>query len=143
MSEFRCKCGGNHNIVVNGELVYKLERLHEIFHAKSIIINSGYRCTKHDIAVGGNGNGEHTRGNAADIVINGQDGKPIDTRYIACIAQKLGFKGIGRISDTAIHVDVRSSNTWYGDETVNGGTTGSVTNNYHTYYNIPELNIKL
>ena len=142
-SEFKCKCGGNHDIVINGELVYKLERLHEIFGAKSIIITSGYRCSKHDISVGGSGSGEHTKGNAADIIINGKDGKPINTKYIACIAQKLGFRGIGRISDTAIHVDVRPGNPWYGDETVKGGTNSNVTTNYHEYYSIPELNIKL
>lgn len=142
-SEFKCKCGSSHDTVINGTLVYKLERLHDIFGAKSIIITSGYRCSKHDISVGGSGSGEHTKGNAADIIIYGKDGNPINTRYIACIAQKLGFRGIGRISDTAIHVDVREGEPWYGDETVDGGTNSTVTDNYHTYYNIPELNIKL
>lgn len=94
--------------------------------------------------MGGNGNGEHTRGNAADIVIYGQDGKPINTRFIACIAQDIGFTGIGRISDTAIHVDVRTSGKWYGDETVKqpvNGTTNTITNDYHIYYGIPKINL--
>lgn len=93
--------------------------------------------------MGGSGSGEHTKGNAADIIIYSKDGNPIDTQYIACIAQKLGFTGIGRISDTAIHVDVREGKSWYGDETVTGGKNASVTTNYHDYYKIPELNIKL
>lgn len=125
-------------------MIYKLERLHEIFNAKSIIINSGYRCSKHDIAVGGNGSGEHTRGNAADITIYGQDGKPIDTRYIACVAQDIGFTGIGRISNTSIHVDTRPGKVWYGDETVKepvNGTANTITDDYHKYYGIPKIKL--
>ncbi len=33
-------------------------------------------------------------------------------------------------------MDVRTSNIWYGDEAVPGGTAHSITNNYYNYYGI-------
>ena len=57
--EFRCKCGGNHSCQIAAELVDKLEQLYAALDCSKIIVNSGYRCTAHDKAVGGNGAGQH------------------------------------------------------------------------------------
>lgn len=139
--EFRCKCGRNHNTEINPELISKLEVLYKQLNCKKIIVNSGYRCSAHDKAVGGNGCGQHTKGNAADIVCYGADGKIISTKKVACEAQEVGFGGIGNIDSTytAIHVDVRTGSKWYGDEAVAGGTSGSVTDDFNRYYSTKEI----
>lgn len=141
VSEFRCKCGRNHNTEINPELISKLEVLYKQLNCKKIIVNSGYRCSAHDKAVGGNGYGQHTKGNAADIVCYGADGKIISTKKVACEAQEVGFGGIGNIDSTytAIHVDVRTGLKWYGDEAVAGGTSGSVTDDFNRYYSTKEI----
>ena len=69
--EFLCRCGKcempaevEANIVALVENV--LDPAREKF-GKPIIVNSGYRCPKHNTAVGGVANSQHTRGEAADI----------------------------------------------------------------------------
>lgn len=134
--EFRCKCDKTHDTELNPKLVDNLEKLHRVLDCSRIVITSGYRCSDHDKAVGGNGTGQHTKGNAADIICYGQDGNIISTKKVACKAQDVGFRGIGNIDSTytAIHVDVRTGAKWYGDEAVRGGTSGSVTDDFYRYY---------
>jgi len=134
--EFRCKCGKTHDTEINPNLVTNLEKLYHVLDCSKIIVTSGYRCSAHDKAVGGNGTGQHTKGNAADIICYGQDGSIISTKKVACKAQDIGFRGIGNIDRTytAIHVDVRTGAKWYGDEAVCGGTSGSVTDDFYRYY---------
>jgi uncharacterized protein YcbK (DUF882 family) len=36
-------------------------------YGKPVCVNSGYRCARHNAAVGGVANSQHTRGEAADI----------------------------------------------------------------------------
>ena len=134
--EFRCKCGKTHDTEINPNLVTNLEKLYRALSCSKIIVTSGYRCPDHDKAVGGNGTGQHTKGNAADIICYGQGGNIISTKKVACKAQDIGFRGIGNIDSTytAIHVDVRTGAKWYGDEAVRGGTSGSVTDDFYRYY---------
>lgn len=134
--EFRCKCGKTHDTELNPKLVDNLEKLYRVLDCSRIIVTSGHRCPDHDKAVGGNGTGQHTKGNAADIICYGQDGNIISTKKVACKAQDIGFRGIGNIDSTytAIHVDVRTGAKWYGDEAVRGGTSGSVTDDFYRYY---------
>lgn len=148
VTEFKCKCGGNHSTILDVGLVEKLQKLVDVLGCESAIVTSGYRCSQHDKAVGGNGAGMHTKGLAADVVFYDKDCKIIDTKLIACYAQELGFSGIGRIplgnyvktnkpnASTAIHLDIRTGSKWFGDETVQGGTANSVTDNYWKYYGI-------
>ena len=147
VSEFRCKCGKTHDTILDSTLVSKLQSLVNVLGATKAIITSGYRCPAHDKAVGGAGNGQHTKGTAADVMFY-KGNTIIDTKLVACRAQDLGFTGIGRIPygtykktntpgpSTAIHLDVRSSKPWYGDETVTNGTNSSVTDNFYKYYGI-------
>lgn len=117
-SEFRCKCGGTHDTLISEELIQKLEELREALGCSKINVSSGFRCIAHDKAVGGSGQGQHTKGKAADICCYDKNGNPIDNRIVCCTAQDLGFSGIARIkgNETFTHVDVRSGK-WFGDET--------------------------
>lgn len=133
--EVRCKCSKEHETLISTELIENLEKLYEKLDCSKIIVTSGYRCTTHDKNVGGNGTGQHTKGNAADICCYGQDGQPISSKTICCTAQDIGFTGIANI-DTSYqytHVDVRSGSKWYGDETKGNS---SVTSDFYQYFGI-------
>lgn len=137
--EFMCQCGKNHEIELNTKLVDNLEKLYAMLKCSKIIITSGVRCAQHSVAVGGYATDEHVKGNAADIMCYGQNGKPIDSKIVCCAAQLVGFAGIGRISATAIHVDVSPTRTWKGDEM--SGTTNTVTSDFFAYFNIDKSTI--
>ena len=132
-SEFRCKCGKAHDTLLADELVSKLEQLYAALNCSKIIVTSGFRCSMHDRSVGGDGTGQHTKGNAADVCCYGQDGLPISSKTVCCKAQDIGFGGIANITPAYIytHVDVRSGKKWYGDE-VQGNS--SVTDNFYDYF---------
>ena len=133
--EFRCKCGGTHDILISSELINKLEQLHAAFHCSKIIVTSGYRCPTHDKNVGGNGSGQHTKGTAADICCYAQDGSIISSKLVCCKAQDIGFTGIANIDSSYqyTHVDVRTGYPWYGDEVYG---TGTVTDDFYSYYGV-------
>lgn len=135
IKEFRCKCGGSHNIKIDTDLISMLEKLYSKLNCSKIIVNSGYRCSKHDKNVGGSGFGQHTTGKAADVVLYNKDGKPINTKVVSCVAQDLGFSGIANINSsyTAIHLDVRSGSKYYGNEIINYRT---ITNDFYKYYGL-------
>ena len=72
--EFECRCCGglpaeakaNIEALVENVLDPARERL-----GMPIIVNSGYRCPKHNAEVGGVPNSQHMRGEAADLRIDG------------------------------------------------------------------------
>lgn len=132
-TEFRCKCGKEHDFEVNDNLVQKLEKLYAELNCSQIIVTSGFRCVTHDKNVGGSGTGQHTLGNAADICCYGQDGQPISSKVVCCKAQDIGFTGIANITAAYqyTHVDVRLNGKWYGDE-VHGNS--SVTDDFYKYF---------
>lgn len=146
--ELRCKCGGTHNIIVDTDLIDKIEQLISAIaeikgvDSKDVHINvsSANRCRQRDISVGGLGWGMHVVGKALDYQITCK-GTIVDSKLIACIAQEMGFNGIGRIKSVGeyIHSDVgtiaeHGNKKWLGDETVSGGTSGSVINEPDTYW---------
>lgn len=134
VAEFKCKCGDNHPTKVDSELIDKLEKLRTLLRCSKIIVNSGYRCSKHDRNVGGNGIGMHTKGHAADIVCYGEDGKIISSKIVSCACQDIGFPAIANIDNTytATHVDTRPAGKWYGDEVET--TASSATDDFWKYY---------
>jgi GH25 family lysozyme M1 (1,4-beta-N-acetylmuramidase) len=134
-SEFRCKCGKDHDFQLDTELIEKLEQLFDKLGCSSIVISSGFRCKDHDISVGGSGTGQHALGKAADFCCFDADKKPIVTYKVCCAAQDIGFRGIARINDAWTHCDVRSSGKWYGDETKGNN---SVTDDFYKYFNMPK-----
>lgn len=118
--EFVCKCGKCVTTPIDDTLITKLESLFTELNADKIIVDSGYRCPAHSVAVGGTATDAHTRGIAADITVyvNGSPVKPI---IAAAAAERVGFSGIGLMTNN-IHVDVRNANNyvnahWFGDET--------------------------
>lgn len=125
-NEFDCKCGKCTNTLIDSDLISKLESLFTEMGADKIIVNSGYRCPSHSVAVGGTATDAHTRGIAADITVyvNGAPVKPITA---AAAAERVDFSGIGLMANN-IHVDVRNANNyvnahWYGDETTGANVT--------------------
>lgn len=138
VQEFKCKCGENHDILIENDLIDKLEMLFDKLDCSKIIVNSGYRCSTHDKNVGGNGIGQHTKGRAADIVCYDQNGDIITSKKVCCIAQDIGFKGIANITDnyTSTHVDVRTNGYWYGDEVYG---TGNITDDFYDYFNVGDV----
>lgn len=134
VSEFRCKCGDKHNTLLDVALVDMLERLFPVLKCSKIIVNSGYRCTKHDKDVDGAGTSQHTKGKAADIVCYDQSGAKISSKIVTCAAQDLGFTGIARINDTTAHLDNRSGSKWYGDEPIS--SSKNITNDFYTYWDL-------
>ena len=141
VQEFKCKCGKQHDIVINTRLVAGLEKLFEIFDCSMIIVNSGYRDPDYDKKMNGFA-GKHSVGDAADVVLYDKNKAVISTKKIACAAQDLPeyFGGIANINKTytAIHLDVRQGNRWLGDETVSNST---VTKDFYSYYNLTKEDV--
>ena len=118
--EFTCKCGCN-KTVVKKSLIDRLEKLRNVMNASKIIVNSGYRCPKHSVAVGGYINDAHTQGFAVDCTVYDKNGKPYSVETVAYYADKLGFGGIGLMNGNSIHLDTRdvenyANSYWHGDE---------------------------
>ena len=119
--EFVCKCGIQHDTIINPELIEKLEKLYDLLGATAIYINSGFRCPEYSRSVGGYKNDAHTKGIAADICCKSKDGTYYTAEDIAEAAERVGFTGIGIITDKDVHVDIRTTSNysnghWFGDE---------------------------
>lgn len=108
-TEFDCKCNGYcKKTIIDSQLVTYLQLIRNHF-GKPITINSGYRCAKHNRAVGGSSGSKHTKGAAADIVVRG-----VEPKEVAKYCEAIGIKGIGLYS-TFVHIDTRSKKSfWYG-----------------------------
>ena len=97
--EMKCKCCGK--ILIDQRLVIYLETLREKIK-KPIIINSAYRCEKHNLEVGGAKESYHTKGMAADIYVKG-----LTSKQLANVCKMYGlFTGFG-YGNNFLHVDVR------------------------------------
>lgn len=107
-TEFDCKCNSSCSFTLIDEaLVVFLQQIRNYFK-KPIIITSGYRCAAHNKEVGGATNSYHTKGQAADIVVNG-----VSPQEVAKYAESIGVKGIG-LYDTFVHIDTRTRKSfWY------------------------------
>lgn len=105
LSEFECKCKDKHcegklpQMRMNPTLIQALNRIREEL-GKPIRVNSGFRCTDHNNAVGGAPHSKHRTGLAADIVCS--DMKKLEE----LVEAEKEIKGIG-IAKSFIHVDVR------------------------------------
>ena len=89
-AEFNCKGNGCcDSTTIDPKLVEYLQQIRDHFE-KPVIINSAYRCEKHNAKVGGAKSSKHLYGQAADIKISGV--KPLK---VAQYAESIGIKGIG------------------------------------------------
>ena len=107
--EFKCKCGCGENHICN-LFIAQLEKARGIAGVP-FVINSGYRCEKHNAAVGSKAR-NHPEGKAADIraADNQTRGKILKGLYRA------GFTRIG-IYPTFIHADCMDDveSAWLGE----------------------------
>lgn len=70
MKEFECKDGCQMPSEVRANIVALVEHVLDPVRERlgmPIIVNSGYRCPKHNLAVGGAVNSQHMKGEAADV----------------------------------------------------------------------------
>ena len=124
LREFECPCCKKAE--VSKQLIDMLEQMYSYFEncvdgISAITITSGYRCNSYSPKAGGFTGDAHTAGIAVDIVVKKADGTNYDSYTVAAVAEKIGFTGIGRITDTATHVDVRNAynyhnSFWHGNE---------------------------
>lgn len=101
-NEFKCRCCGN--LKINPRLIELLEKLRWNIGGYPLLVNSGYRCPKHNEEVDGVANSQHCFGNAADIACPAQ----LSFGQFKWYAEQLPFDGIGFYpSANFIHLDVR------------------------------------
>ncbi len=135
-SEFKCKCGCG-KIMIDTALIDTLENLFPALDLGKINVISGYRCAKHDKAVGGRGCGSHVEGYAADVRCFYKDGTRVPSSVVTLTLERLGHKyGIGyrcgKVTDAQgnIHIDTKPRK-WYGDESKS--MTASACNSFYDY----------
>lgn len=121
LHEFRCKSGAD-TLKWCEETVALLEKIFDkCSKISKAIITSGYRTPEYSVKVGGTKDDGHTVGIAVDVKWYDKQNHIIPPKYIACIAQEVGFTGIG-IMKNSIHLDTRTTKNykngkWWGDET--------------------------
>lgn len=145
-SEFKCKCGKNHEILIDSDLISLLEKVIIRLNAKYCINYSGYRCSVHDKNVGGSGKGSHTQGKGIDCYFIGQDGKRIPSQKVCLALEDMGHKkgigyrcGGGLNESGQTHIDV-ANRKWYGDESIKAYRTKSCCSSYYEYFGIKKDN---
>ncbi len=110
VGEFRARRGEHldgDKILIDDELVEKLEHLSVCVRRTPVIVTDGYRTPEFDRLLTG-GTGQHTKGRAADIRVNGYT-----SWELAALAEELDFDGIGIINNEAIHVDTRGYKSFF------------------------------
>ena len=113
-TEFDCHGSGCCSTTqVDEKLVEYLQNIRNHF-GKPVNISSGYRCATHNKNIGGATGSKHSKGQAADIYING-----VAPAEIAKYAESIGILGIGLYETNAdghfVHVDTRTTKSfWYG-----------------------------
>lgn len=136
LHEFRCK-DGTKTIKYSEETIALLEKIFDTCgNVGKAIIVSGYRTPDYSVKVGGSKTDGHTVGIAVDVKWYDKSNNLIAPKYIACVAQDLGFTGIG-IMKNSIHLDTRTTanyknGKWWGDET--NGKSGIA--DFYAYCNL-------
>ena len=110
---------------IDDRLIEYLQNIHDHF-GKPVLVrkHSGYRCPKHNAAVGGAKGSKHLYGMAADFSIKG-----VAPAEIAKYAESIGILGIG-LYETAkdgffVHIDTRTEKSfWYGKAQLHRDTFG-------------------
>lgn len=124
--EFRCGLGGPCSCtttLIDDKLVEYLQQIRDHFGVE-VEITSAYRCPSYNSRIGGATGSRHTKGMAADIVVNG-----IAPAQVAAYAESIGVLGIG-LYETAkdgyfVHIDTRGYKSfWYGQAQKSRSTFG-------------------
>lgn len=107
--ELSCRCCGE--LKIDSVLATKLQALRDIVDFP-IVLNSAYRCKKHNATVLGAAKASsHCTGKAVDIKTVGWSG--VKLHKLLNSAFKLGFGGVG-IYKSHIHLDVGRERLWVG-----------------------------
>ncbi len=122
-------------VLVDTNLMDMVEKLFNKLKCSKYLISSGYRTEVHDRAVGGNGKGYHTKGQAVDACFYDSKGNVIPSKIVCCVAEDLGFGGIANISTNYryVHLDVREGKRYLGDEVK---STNTVTDSFYNYFGV-------
>tara|TARA_R100000664_G_C2749510_1_gene136888 strand:+ start:140 stop:523 length:384 start_codon:yes stop_codon:yes gene_type:complete len=96
--EFNCPCCGKNEM---NQLFIDTLRAAREYSNTPFVINSGYRCEKHNKKIGGVSSSTHIVGSAADIHCTESRQRAL----ILCGLLEAGFSRIG-IAKTFIHVDM-------------------------------------
>ena len=111
LTEFVCPCCSRIKVV--NEFEPHIDMLQEMRDRLGfgIHVNSGYRCEKHNKAVGGAKNSWHLKF-ATDLRPTDRD--PQKLTYMIQLAEEIGFTGIGTYS-AWVHLDLRPGKArWQG-----------------------------
>lgn len=103
ISEFECH-DDSHEVMLEMKLVELLQKLRDRLGVP-LTLESGYRNTNHNHAVGGSPNSRHMLGQAADVKCRTFNPKQVATAALLC-----GFTGIGTYMHNAQwfnHLDIR------------------------------------
>lgn len=112
--EFKCPICTE--VRISTELIEKLENLFDFLNISKCIVSSGYRSKEYDIKMNGFA-GRHSEGIAVDCCFYDMSNKIIPSAIMCCAAFELGFTGIAKITNSYVHLDIRTNGTYYGDET--------------------------
>lgn len=137
LKEMACKDGSD-IVFYSTELMAGLEAL-RAYVGGSVTITSGYRTAAYNRKIGGASSSQHIKGTAADIIVK-KNGDVIPAKLICCLCQSLGFSGIGFISNTAVHVDMRESGSYRGDE--RKGYGGNVGGDFYRYFGVSKEQVE-
>lgn len=123
-TEFDCHGSGCCSVtLIDEQLVNYLQNIRNHFN-KPVNISSAYRCITHNKKIGGATGSKHSKGQAADIYING-----ISPAEIAKYAESIGILGIGLYETNSdgyfVHIDTRTTKSfWYGQKEARRETFG-------------------
>ena len=109
LSELESKDGAEmpQEVLINiTKLACNLQRLRDALN-RPIRINSGYRSSSHNEAIGGVKNSQHTKGKAADIVVDGLSSKRVKRAIESLILEGEMLQGGIGLYDTFVHYDIR------------------------------------
>lgn len=99
LKDFACPCCGRDEM--NAKFLDSLSTI-QFALKKPLVINSGFRCEKHNREVGGSEQSRHMSGIAADIACE----HPVDRYLLVKVAGLNGMRGIG-IGERLVHLDQR------------------------------------
>ncbi len=140
VSEFKCKCGKAHDILIDSDLVHLLEKVRSKLNASACNIYSGHRCVNHNKSVGSGSTSPHINGYAVDCYFLDQNRKRIPSSKVCLALEDLGHnKGIGyrcggsENSKGLIHIDTKPRK-WYGDESKS--MSKSCCTSFYSYFGI-------
>ena len=113
-SEFECRCGCEmpDDVLENVKKLAEQLQIIRDYVQEPIIINSAYRCLRHNKMIGSNDRSQHPKGKAADIVI--MDFTPDETASVIEnmltneTLPSFHIGGLGRYN-TFTHVDIREN----------------------------------